>query len=176
MPITVTRQEEYDCEFDGCTATRTESSSVAGSYCSEECAARARGRKLLNILEHDHRFCWSCWRERKEIERPTAEARRGLGPVTDDALVGYEHHTEHVELGPYGLECACGAIDHDLDGWDQRETAPYHWYLKHIAETTQAEGQHDYDFDLETFADWYYQSEDLELALGAALDDGPTPD
>jgi len=169
MSVTLTREETYRCELPDCDNTRTPSSSVAGSFCSQECAARHRGRAVLRDLRQDHRWCLSCWRERKEIERPTAAARRGLGPQTDAALVGYEYTTEHVDRGPYGLECTCGAVDHDIEGWIQHETGPYHWHLKRLVEQTAAEGQHDSEFDLATFADVFWETDDLELALGAAL-------
>jgi len=169
MSVTYATQESYGCNFPDCDDTFTPSSSVAGSFCSKECAARDRGRRILNLLRYDHRFCWSCWRERKEIEQPTAEARRGLGPVTDGAVVGYEYLTEHAEMGPYGTECHCGAVDHDVDGWDRRDDAPYRSHLALIVERTREEGQHEYGFDADRFDAVLDQTDDLELALGAAL-------
>lgn len=169
MSVTLTRQQSYDCGFADCSETTTPSSSVDGAYCSRECAARDRGRRILNLLRHDHRFCWSCWAERKEIEQPTAETRRGLGPIADDAVVGYEYLTEHAEMGPYGTECTCGAVDHDVDGWDRRDDGPYRSYLAAIVDRTREEGQHEYAFDRERFDTILDETDDLELALGAAL-------
>jgi len=171
MSVSVTRQDTYECGLDECENTRTKTSSVKGSFCSHECAARHEGRKLLRNIRDDHRFCWSCWRARKTIERPTAEARRGLGPITDDALVGFEYQTEHVEMGPHGLECECGACEHRITDYLQREAGPYHWYLKLIVEQLNDEGQDDRTLDFERFADLYWETEDLELAVGGALSD-----
>jgi len=167
--VTLVAEETYDCEYPDCEETRTPSSSVGGSYCSQECRDRATGEQFLCSIRQDHRFCWSCLRQRKEIERPTAETRRGLGPITDAALVGYEYHTRHADMGEHGLECTCGAVDHDIPDWLRRETGPYHWYLTRLVEVTRAEGQHDYAFDLATFADRYWETDDLDLAVGAAL-------
>jgi len=170
MPsITITREQRYDCSFEDCTDQRTPSTSVAGSYCSPECATRATGRKFLRDVEHDHRFCWSCFRQRKEIERPTDEARRGKGRFTAKAMVGLEYRTEHVEEGPYGLECECGAVDHDTPEYDRREAGPYHWFLLLVSQQLVAEGQREDEIDIETFADVYWSTDDLELAVGRAL-------
>jgi len=170
MSITLTRQETYDCALAECDATRTRTSSVAGSFCSEKCAARDRGRKLLGNLKHDRRWCWSCFRQRVEIERPTAAARRHLdGPIIDDALVGFEYGTEYVDRGAHGIECTCGAVDHDLDADWVRDSGPYHWYLIRAIEQTAAEGQHDDSVDIEVLADALWQTDDLELAVGLAL-------
>jgi hypothetical protein len=170
MPsITVAPEERYDCAFDGCDNDRTPSSSVAGSYCSTECATLATGRSFLEDIKQDHRFCWSCFRQRKEIERPTDEARRGLGPVTDEALIGYEYSTPHVSEGVWGLECTCGAVDHDTPAYDVRESVPYYWYLYLIGEQLVADGQRDNSLDLETLADVHWATDALELAVGRAL-------
>jgi hypothetical protein len=169
MSVSVRKQRQYDCAFPDCDQTRTETSSVAGSYCSQDCADRHDGQRLLRQIETDHRFCWSCWRARKTIERPTDTARRGLGPVTDDALIGYEYATEHVEMGPHGLECSCGSVDHRLEGWDRRAEGPYHWHIKLIVSQLREEGQSDQVLDLATFADELWETDDLPLALGRAL-------
>lgn len=167
--IRTVKPRQFDCSFADCDQQRTKHSSVAGSFCSEECAARHEGRKFLNQVRTDHRFCWSCFRARKEIERPTDEARRNLDPICDQALVGFEYHSEHVEMGPYGLECECGAVDHDVEEWDRRDEAPYHWYLYRVSQQLVAEGQREDAIDLETFADALWETDDLELAVGLAL-------
>jgi len=169
MSITLTRQTTYNCAFADCDETRTESSSVDGSYCSVECAARDTGRQFLRDLRHDHRFCTSCFRQRKEIERPTAAARCGLGVHTDAALVGFEYLTEHAAPGVHGIECACGAVNHDIDEEWLRESGAYHWFLKTAAETLVGEGQREDTLDLATLANTLWETDDLELAVGLAL-------
>jgi len=170
MPrVTVEEPDHFECSREGCDERKTQYGMVDGSYCSEECAARATGADFLDVVEHDHRFCWSCFRRRKEIERPTAETRRGLGPVTDEALIGYEYSTEHVSEGEWGLECTCGAVDHDTPAYDARESVPYYWYLYLIGEQLVADGHRDNSLDLETLADVHWATDDLKLAVGRAL-------
>lgn len=169
MTIRTVHADRDTCAFEDCDDQFAIPNAVAGSFCSQECADRHAGRSFLRDIHHDHRFCWSCLRIRKEIERPTDETRRGLGPITDEALVGYEYYTEHAQLGEHGVECTCGAVDHDIDEWLQREDGPYHWHLSLIVRETRAEGQHDKHFDLAKFADVYWTTDDLELALGSAL-------
>jgi len=109
-------------------------------------------------------------------------------------VVGHEHHTEHVESGPFGLECDCDAISHDIDAWDRRGWEPYHWRLKRIVDQLREEGQDERHFDIVTFADVLWETGrarpgtapfggfgllefestprlrgDLELAVGRAL-------
>jgi len=173
MSVTLRREERYDCAFEECNETRTSSTSVAGSYCSRDCADRAAGRALLRTIRQDHRFCWSCWRRRKEIERPTDPARRGLGPVVDSALVGYEYTTGAVERGPYGIECKCGALDHDDPAYDRRDEGPYQWFLYVAVERLVAEGQRDSRLEIGRLADELWADDDevpLELAVGRALE------
>lgn len=170
MSVHLARPETDTCDDPECDASYAIPNAVGG-YCSDECAARHRGRKLLRHIRQDHRFCTSCWRPRKTVERPTAHARRGLGPITDECLVGYEDATRHVEHGPYGLECECAAVSHDIEGWDRRAEGPYHWHLAEIVAQIDAEGQRDIDFDLAVFADAYWETDDLELAVGRAIQD-----
>lgn len=171
MSVRTTTPESDTCACPGCDAEFTIPNAVRGSYCSAACADRHDGQRFLEHLRRDHTVCWSCLRPRKTVERPTAEARRGLDPVTDDALVGFEYLTEHADRGQYGVECTCGAVDHDIDGYDRRDGAPYHWHLLRIVEEMAAQGQHDKTFDLPAFADTYWETDDLALAVGRALTD-----
>lgn len=63
--------ETYQCET--CGGQTPAHAIVAGSFCSTECYARHRGQKLLNILEHDHRFCFTCFARLKTTERPSEQ-------------------------------------------------------------------------------------------------------
>jgi hypothetical protein len=173
MSVELTRQRRYECALEECSNERTQTSSVDGSYCSRECADRAHGRGLLQDIRQDHRFCWSCFRQRKRIERPTDETLRGLGAVTAEALVGYESPTPAVESGDFGPECTCGAVDHDLPDWGQRSAGPWEWFLRLASERLAADGRRDDAVDAATLADelWADGAADvpLELAVGRAL-------
>jgi len=169
MPrVTVVEPDRYECSREGCHERKTQHGMVDGSYCSEECAARAAGADFLDVVKHDHRFCWSCFRQRKEIERPSAETRRGLAPVIDEALIGYEYPTEHVSEGAWGLECTCGAVDHDMPAYEAPDNVPY-WYLYLIGEQLVADGHRDSGLGLKTLAEVHWATDDLELAVGRAL-------
>jgi len=174
MSVKLTRQRRYECALEECDGERTRTSSVDGSYCSRECADRARGRGLLRDIRQDHRFCWSCFRQRKEIERPTDEARSGWSLLIDEAVVGYQYPTKVVEQGPHGLECKCGAIDHDDPGYDRRHEGPFEWFLQLASEQLVDDGRRDDAADAATLADelWAGGAGDvpLELAVGRALE------
>ena len=173
MSVQVTQQQRYECSLEDCDDERTPTSSVAGSYCSRDCADRAHGWGLLQDIKQDHRFCWSCFRQRKRVERPTDEALRRADPVTAEALVGYESPTPAVERGDYGLECECGAVDHDLPDWGRRVAGPYCWFLQLASERLVADGRRDDAVNAAALADelWADGDEDvpLELAVGRAL-------
>jgi len=170
MSIRTIVPESDTCAFPDCDTEFRIPNAVRGSYCSADCADRHAGQRFLEHLRRDHTVCWSCWRRRKELEHPTDEARRSLDPVTDDALVGFEYLTRHADQGEHGVECTCGAVDHDIDGYDRRADAPYHWLLLRYVEQTRAEGQHDKDLDLATLADVLWENDDLELAVGRAIE------
>jgi len=174
MSVQLTQQRRYECSLEDCDNERTRTSSVDGSYCSRACADRARGRALLRDIRQDHRFCWSCFRQRKKVERPTDEARSGWSLLIDEAVVGYESPTPAVERGDYGLECKCGAVDHDLPDWGRRAAGPFEWFLQLASERLAADGRRNDAVDAATLADelWVDGAGDvsLELAVGRALE------
>jgi hypothetical protein len=147
MSVTITHQQRYTCAAADCTNTRTPSSSVDGSYCSRDCADHARAHHLLTDIKQDHRFCYSCFRQRKTIERPPDETRRGWSPLIDEAVIGIEHPTEHVDLGPYGLECTCGALTHDDPKYRQHEPGTFEQYLAAASHQLVEDGRRDTAID-----------------------------
>lgn len=173
MTIRFVEPEEYDCAREGCDETRTEHTSVAGSYCSEACANRAAGAALLRDLRNDHRFCGTCFRLRKDVEQPSDEYARQAGwtALIREAVVGHEHLTEHVTTGPHGVECRCSAVDHTVDADWLRDEHPYHWYLKLAVAYLREHGKRDDRLDIVTLVDELWADTDLELAVGRALED-----
>lgn len=103
MSTTTHETVTYPCSADGCEAAFEPRDAVRGSFCSAACARRHRGRKLLNIVAHDHRICHSCGRWTKEVERPPMHA--------PDFVIGYQYLTEHAELGPFEPPTASGNED-----------------------------------------------------------------
>ena len=169
MSVQITQQRRYECSLEDCDDERTRTSSVDGSFCSRDCADQAHGRALLQDIKQDHRFCWSCFRQRKRVERPTDEALRRVDTITADALVGYESATPAVKRGDYGLECECGAVDHDLPDWGRRAAGPFEWFLQLASERLVADGRRDDAVDAVALADELWADGDEDVPLGLAV-------
>jgi len=210
MPIQTTRVKTGRCALPECRDTFPVTNAVQGSYCSRDCYNRHRGRRILRNVRQDHRFCWSCWRPRKTLEQPSEayrnehfqksdtalartaddelEVQRVGQEVSREAVVGFEHYTQFVESGPFGPECECDAVSHDIDDWDRRGDGPYVWRFRRISDQLREEGQDHRQFDITTFAEVLWETGkadeefglleyaapprlrgDLELAVGRAL-------
>lgn len=107
MAVSLSTPDTHECSRSDCDHEYAEPLAVEGSFCSERCATIHRGEKLLTNIRHDHRYCHSCFRQLKEIERPPSEYTLIPGPVDHDALadeaknciIGFEYITEHATLG-----------------------------------------------------------------------------
>ena len=167
--MSVQRQSFYECSHPDCDNDH----SRTASYCSEDCRLKHKGRKLLRNVKHDHRFCSTCFKPLKIVYRPedskTPKLRK-KALIIRESFVGFQDFTEHVEHGDYGIECSCGNVDHYHSEPDFRDSEGYEWWLRLVIETFNKEGQLDADFDLETFADTFWQTDDFELAVGKALE------
>lgn len=62
-------------------------SNIDESCCSDRCAIKREGSKLLNLLRHDHTICANCGTKFKSVEEPTDESLKHIS--------GY-HSTEAV--------------------------------------------------------------------------------
>jgi len=182
MSISVREATRYECARDGCDGQFTEPKAVAGSYCSSVCRDRERGENLLQDLAYDHRFCGSCFKPRKVVYRPDAydvPKLRDKAVLIRESFVGFEELTEFAGMGPHGIECECGNIDHFHAEDLFRQGEPYEWYLKLAVTKLREEGRHEYEFDIQTFADELWHDGDTDagadfaLAIGRAID---TPD
>lgn len=156
--------EEYDCAH--CDGPRSKHSQW-GSYCSRECyeaeQRAAKANELLNVLEHDHRYCHTCGRQLKEIEEPTESYSVVVGPCAHhddwdnvtDVLIGYQYRTKHAETGEISLDiedgrsaerpivedgvatgtvCTCGNTSHRHADETLRDRFPFTTaYYLHIA-------------------------------------------
>ncbi len=163
-----TRSQFYECSHPEC----TEDHSRTASYCSPECRLKHKGRKALRNIKHDHRFCSTCYKPLKVVYRPADSKTpklRKKALIIREAFAGFQDFTEFAESGDYGLECDCGNVDHYHSEPDFRDQESYEWWLKLVFETFKKEGQQDDSFDIETFCDSYFETDDFELALGRAL-------
>jgi len=162
------RESTYRCAYCDDEIEHT----VAGSYCSERCHTAHKGQKALNNIRHDHRFCSTCFRPLKVVYRPDdadCPELRKKALIIRESFQGFQDFTEHAESGNHGIECVCGNVDHYHSEDTLREGEPFEWFLKLAFETFRKEGQVDYTFDTETFADQYWQHNDFEHAVGAAI-------
>lgn len=121
--------ETYPCADQACDEHFAAHDSVDGSYCSQTCSYRDDGRSILRNIAHDHRYCTSCFRQVKEIERPQEHQRVVVGPVdhdqlqatSQDVLVGYQYRTKHSDIGPKETR-AHHIIDAQPDTHDRKPT------------------------------------------------------
>ena len=171
------RQEPSSYECGECGGDRDPETSVAGSFCSSACyddhRRSKRARELLRLLEQDHRFCFTCFAQLKQIHRPTSSW--GLS----DSVVGFQTRTAHARTGEKtapaavlddveidgpppidrprtGTVCECGATDHsDVEPAIRSALADDEDYYRdrvigQLAEAIQClrrEGKHDVAID-----------------------------
>jgi hypothetical protein len=189
MSVQTTSAKTDSCARDGCDERFQVQRAVEGSFCSQECADRSTAGNLLDHIQSDHKYCASCLGVKKDIEPPKPDrafTESGTGWVVADdsvsvkwfgqetamdAAVGFEHLTSRAEQGPYGVECACGAVSHDAVDDDFRRHEPFIWHvvttIDHLREERDKTDRH---VDIVTLADALWDGNDLELALGKALD------
>ena len=174
-----TQSESYDCgECDD----QFDHPPIAGSFCSTECHHAHRAGKqrdaIFERLEHDHRFCGTCFAQTKEIEAPPEGTSLVIPPALDphdkdwenakDVLIGYQHWTKHAVEGETGKPkkyhndliratsiCRCGNCSHRHAEDTIRDRLAFtagHNLLEAIDELRR-EGKTDVDVDREAFFD-----------------------
>lgn len=104
--------DAYTCEHCGtCFSDPT-----YGSYCSQLCDTRAKGRKVLNQIESDRRICNTCYGQVRDTRPPTES--------TPDCFAGFQSPTSRTTYGVDDFatdpdkellgtrwSCECGAVD-----------------------------------------------------------------
>jgi len=178
---TAKQYPETDCEFCG------ESFEIGynAEYCSKECVHKSRGESVLNIIKHDHRFCFSCFTKIKEVERPTDEQLRQIeGQHSADAVIGFQYKEPEADIGEItakadtidtvvtGIVCGnCGTTDHRDSFQRDLSVKQAAKRLRERVKETREEGQHSFDFSTEAFVEaWNESGGDWEYALGVALE------
>jgi len=84
-------------------------------YCTEECLYAQKGDGVLNMIASDHRFCSSCFKRRKNIEKPPDSFLRRRPQLLQDAIIGFEYLTPSMQQAHGLLYCECGNVDHYAD-------------------------------------------------------------
>jgi len=154
-------------------------------HCSEKCYFERKGSKALNLIKHDHRFCGSCFRQLKEIEKPPEATLEELTNETSQALVGFQYRTpnattatksfkgsdEYTRIYARGTGCECGITDTREEDPDLRElelAAVLARVIKRFREL-HAEGQLDQQIDKDVFFDCFKDTRNLPYSLGRSL-------
>lgn len=110
MSIQPHARQQYPCEY--CESAFDPATSIKDSFCSLDCYHRHRGEQLLRKIRHDHRFCATCYRVRKEIDRPPDPWLRKRARLIREAVIGFEYPTPNLHHGPGFTYCECGSVDH----------------------------------------------------------------
>jgi len=140
-------EQTYACQQ--CGEDYPSRASVGGSFCSERCLYTHRGRKALNTIASDHRWCATCFRQVKTTHRPPDSDLVALNIPRHirETFVGYQYTTDNATTGvdesePEGnaarrttytrVSCECGAVDtsdqHEvLRGLDPAQTIESLW-------------------------------------------------
>lgn len=182
------------CQYHDCDEHGQEWQFTDGKYCSTEHKHRALGADLLETIERRHELCRTCFRLRKDIERPPPDYLQshfdlsGVGwyregedepwtierwgqELSREAVCGYAYPTEFAAMGPYGLECSCGAIESDTDEPAIRDLERWPEWLALATDYLFEIGAIEHTLDAETVEYAYAQEEvdTLEYAIGLAL-------
>jgi len=200
MSVTPTQPDEetYECSY--CDGDRRPSTSVAGSFCSIEChRAHKRAKRvdeIMELLEQDHRFCKTCGRQLKTVDKP-ATASLVIGPsqhqewdYAKDVLVGWQYRTEHSETGEISMDvdeegdrpivrdgvatgtvCRCGNTAHQHAEEALRDRFPFTsaHYVYRAIRVLRAEGKHDVELDRHRLIDEVLDRESIREALTQAV-------
>ena len=99
--------ETYQCS--NCGGDRLAHASVAGSFCSTEChRAHMRSKaasEILELLQNDHRFCYTCCQQLKDVDKPDKTV------VVGPPQIG-EHDWEVAKDVFIGLQTTRNEADH----------------------------------------------------------------
>jgi hypothetical protein len=161
--------------------------------CYDIHARRKTARDILNQIRFDHRFCATCFRQLKHVERPPAEMWG-----VPDCVIGFEYGTEHAESGEktrsvdeygherlvaHGIVCRCGN-GHHAQAEAAMQTRFAYEYLPALAtavDELHAEGKTDATVDVDALdaaltahvlpVEDAPDSVDWEIVLAAALND-----
>jgi hypothetical protein len=111
-----------------CDGPRDPRASVEGSWCSLECYRIEKGENALAAVEQNHRFCATCFRQKKTVYRPTDEALLDADVAKGIVSIfkGFQDPTEHATLAERS-EVAGSPFTPERDDSDQpdlRSTSP----------------------------------------------------
>ena len=192
MSIALPPSKTKTCGYRDCPTVFPGHEAIEGTYCSRACYRREKGAGLLGEIRRRHELCFTCFRRRKDIERPPAQYMRthfgrsgtGWSRETEDApwtverwgqetsreaVCGFAYPTEHTDMGPHGLECRCGAIDADLDEPTVRNLEQWTEWLSQTVDYLSDVGAREDTLRADIVERAYERTEDLRYAVGIGL-------
>lgn len=185
-PTSSPRHSNRECNH--CTHVIAPDCFYAPGYCSRYCYHAHQGRKVLTNIRDDHKFCFTCFKQLKTLERarsrdpdvftgyqyPTEHARRGLvDRYPADSRIDIPDHADYTRIG---IVCECGQTHHRSRESVIQETSfrdiveSLYYALHHFKQN----GRHDYEITIQGLADALraqsgIQGWDFELAVGHAI-------
>ena len=140
-------------------------------YCSLECYHKHKGENVLRQISNDHRFCSSCFRRQKSIEKPPEWFLKDRPYSIRESIVGFEYYTEHVSKDHGFSYCECGNVDHYATNKILQDIEPQ-VVIKNLGVLLAEyynEGQLGSKPDFKTFTETLLESENHALAIGKAI-------
>jgi predicted Fe-S protein YdhL (DUF1289 family) len=131
----------------------------------------------LNLVKHDHRFCYGCCRQLKEIERPPADKPEcviGFQYTTKNATHGHKtvFETRYDEVASTGTICdGCGQTDHRDDFYESEDVQERAKRLFSILNLVGKEGQHNKSFSIQDFIDGWNETKSWEYSVGVSINE-----
>jgi len=158
----------------------------APGYCSESCYHAHQGRKLLNTLTHDHKFCATCGVQLKEVAKPPKTFLVGKTRHAAESIVGFQYRTSDADTGEIDVKqtpgretVTTGTVCGECGNTSQSEVFPEvrerhlleygNQILSSLREQAR-EGVHDKELDDEAFFDALVEGVGLEVAVGRAIE------
>lgn len=156
-------------------------------YCSPLCYYKYHGQKLLNTIQHDHRWCTNCGRRLKEVEAPTQEQLKAIdGLYSTKALEdggGYQYRTPNAGVGEITIQSErgervttgticdkCGNTSHHTEFPEDRDRHLLEYGERILSTLEDKEQEHNKDISRSVFFDMLLDTEDLVFALGKAVE------
>jgi len=183
-----TDTETYSCSQ--CGDSFPAAAAIKGSFCSSECVDRHRAEKeatrILNQLQYDHRFCFTCFRQLKDVYLP--ESRWGI----PDCFRGFQHRTKYAENGQKvvikptyhnldldddrglvttGIICCCGNTSHQHCERAIRDHRIFEcaYYLTESLQILRAEEKIEHDINADQLFDSLLERHSIATSIADAI-------
>lgn len=166
---TQSRALGYACEH--CEGRRQD----GASFCSTECRYRHKGENVLRNIRFDHRFCSTCYRQLRDIEKPPDELliQNKVSQLVRESIIGFEYPTPNYQWEQGIWSCKCGTINHkDEHGFLQlSELECVLVNLVRVLQRYEREGQLD-TFSVDSFFSGFREISGLDYAyaVGRSLE------